>query len=284
MNKNFLFIPLVLFIIALFLRVLDIFVFHLDDLLGEIILSKSLGLALVNVYVWKAGRKLSDIGFHTQVLGRSLLIGGITIGGLFVLSYGVQLIALIVSGEPAQLVFSAIDPKTGRAGGFAFALWLIFGNIINAGMEEGLFRGVMLTHFRARFSPWVAMGKQAALFAGWHLVWPLKHFLTGEADSGQAIFEAVGLLISTGIGGLVFGWLYYKTNSIWSAFLAHFINNTILNIVFIQTANGLQSGVEFGLFLAIWLPGYLALIPLIIWLSKKYSMPPFSAWENEALS
>ena len=117
MNKNFLFIPLALFIIALFLRVLDIFVFHLDDLLGEIILSKSLGLALVIVYVWKAGRKLSDIGFHTQVLGRSLLIGGITIGGLFVLSYGVQLIALIVSGEPAQLVFSAIDPKTGRAGG-----------------------------------------------------------------------------------------------------------------------------------------------------------------------
>ena len=278
MNKKILFIPLVLFIIALLLRVLDIFVFHLDEILGEIILSKSLGLVLIIVYVWKAGRKLSDIGFQTQALGRSLLIGGITIGGLFALSYGVQLIALISGGQQAKLVLSAIDPKTGMAGGFAFALWLVFGNIINAGMEEGLFRGVMLTHFRARFNPWVAMGLQAALFTSWHLVWPLKHFLTGEADSGQAIFEAVGLLVSTGIGGLVFGWLYYKTNNIWSAFLAHFINNTIMNIVFIQTANGLKSGVEFGLFLAIWLPGYLALIPLISWLAKRYSMPSFIAW------
>ena len=280
MNKKLILAPFVLSLIALLLRALDIFVLHLDEILGEIILSKSLGLVLVIAYVWKAGRKLSDIGFHTQALGRSLLIGGITVGGLFVLSYGVQLITLVVSGEPAQLVFSAIDLKTGMAGGFAFALWLVFGNIINAGMEEGLFRGVMLTHFHARFSPWKAVGYQATLFASWHLVWPLKHFLTGEADSGQALFEAVGLLVSTGIGGLVFGWLYYKTNNIWSAFLAHFINNSILNIVFIQTANGLQSGVEFGLFLAIWLSGYLALILLISWLSQKYSLPSFTAWQT----
>ena len=280
MNKKLILAPLVLFFIALILRVLDIFVFHLDEILGEIIISKSLGLVLVIGYVWKTGRKLNDIGFHTQALGRSLLIGGVTVGGLFALSYGIQLIALNANGAQTKIMLSAIDPKTGMAGGFAFALWLVFGNIINSGMEDGLFRGVMLTHFRARFSPWMAMGLQAALFASWHLVWPLKHFLTGEADSGQAIFEAVGLFISTGIGGLVFGGLYYKTNNIWSAFFAHFINNTILNIVFIQTANGLQSGVEFGLFLAIWLPGYLVLIPLINWLSKKYSLPSFAAWQT----
>ena len=284
MYKKLLLTPLILFLIALFFRILDIFVFRLDELLGEIVLSKSLGFILVVAYLWKNGRKLRDIGFHTRALGTSLLIGGITIGGLFALSYGIQLIALISDGQQAKLVLSAVDPKTGMAGGFSFALWLVFGNIINAGMEEGLFRGVMLTHFRAGFSPWVALGLQAALFASWHLVWPLKHFLTGEADSGQAIFEAVGLLISTGIGGLVFGWLYYKTNNIWSAFFAHFINNTILNIVFIQTANGLQSGVEFGFFLAIWLPGYLALIPLINWFSKKYSMTSFIAWKSETTS
>ena len=156
-----------------------------------------------------------------------------------------------------------------------------FGNVVNAAMEEGLFRGVMLTHFAAKHRPWKALGYQAFLFAIWHLVWPIKHFLTGEADTGQALFEAVGLLISTGIGGLVFGYLYYKTDSLWSAFLGHFINNTILNIVFIQTAAGQQSGVEFGLFLAIWLLGYLALIPLINWLAKKYSLPAFSAWKSE---
>ena len=283
MNRNPILAPLGLFFAALFLRILDIFVFHLDELLGEIILSKALGFALVVGYIWWTAHKLKDIGFHTQALGKSLLIGGLTVGGLFALGYGVQTMTLNASGEQAKIVLSAIDPKTGMAGGFAFALWLIFGNIVNAAMEEGLFRGVMLTHFRARFAPWKALGLQAALFGTWHLVWPLKHFLTGEADTGQALFEAVGLLISTGIGGLVFGYLYYRTNNIWSAFLAHFINNTILNIVFIQTDAGQQSGVEFGLFLAIWLPGYLAFIPLINWLAKKYSLPPFAAWGSEKI-
>ena len=281
MNKKLMLTPLFLFLIALFLRILDIFVFRLDELLGEIILSKSLGFVLVLGYVWMIGRKLRDIGFHTRALGKSLLIGGVTVGGLFVIGYGVQVLALNVSGEEARIVLSAIDPQTGMAGGFLFALWLVLGNAVNAAMEEGLFRGVMLTHFATKHRPWKALRYQAFLFAIWHLVWPIKHFLMGEADTGQAIFEAVGLLISTGIGGLVFGYLYYKTDSLWSAFLAHFINNTILNIVFIQTAAGQQSGVEFGLFLAIWLLGYLALISLINWLAKKYSLPAFSLWESE---
>ena len=117
-------------------------------------------------------------------------------------------------------------------GGFGFELWLIFGNIVNAAMEDGLFYGVMLTHFSAKFSPRKAWGLQTLLFATWNLVWPPKNFFTGEADPGQTLFEAVGLFISTGIGELVFGYLYYKTDNLWSAFLAHFIKNTILNIVY----------------------------------------------------
>lgn len=278
MNKKTILIPVGLFMLALILRILDIFVFHLDELLGEIILSKSLGFLLVAAYVWLVGRKLGDIGFHTRELGKSLWIGGLTIGGLFALCYSLQLVTIILSGQAAILTFSAIDPKTSMAGGFIFALWLVFGNIVNAAMEEGLFRGVMLTHFRASLSRWKSLGLQAFLFALWHLVWPLKHYLTGAADSGEALFEAIGLLIATGIGGLVFGYIFYKTDNLWSAFLAHFINNTVLNIVFIQTSEGVQSGVEFGLFTAGWLIGYLALIPLISWLSKKKKLPEFTYW------
>ena len=115
MYKKLLLTPLILFLIALFFRILDIFVFRLDELLGEIVLSKSLGFILVVAYLWKNGRKLRDIGFHTRALGTSLLIGGITIGGLFALSYGIQLIALISDGQQAKLVLSAVDPKTGMA-------------------------------------------------------------------------------------------------------------------------------------------------------------------------
>jgi len=127
MNKKLLLIPLCLFVVALLLRILDIFVFRLDELLGEIILSKVLGFVLVIAYVWLAGRKLSDIGFHTRALSKSLWIGGLTVAGLFALSYGIQVLALNASGQSVKIVLSAIDPKTGMAGGFGFALWLFFG-------------------------------------------------------------------------------------------------------------------------------------------------------------
>ena len=89
-------------------------------------------------------------------------------------------------------------------------------------MEEGLFRGVMMKHFMLCFSAWGAIVLQAFFFAIWHLVWPLKHLIIGGISSGEAAIEALGLLLATGISGLVYGYLYYKTNNLWAAFLAHF--------------------------------------------------------------
>lgn len=265
--KAFFLTPMGLFLLALVFRLIDIFALNLDELLGEIILSKSIGIVLVVVYVQQSGRKLGDIGFHKRRLGAALVLGGLTVGGLFALAYLVQIVILNSAGQAAQLTLSAIDPKTGMAGGMLFALWLIVGNVVNAIMEEGLFRGVMLTAFKERVAIWQALTLQALLFASWHLVWSLKSYLTGVATLGDAFSEAAGLLIATGIGGLFYGYLFYKTGNLWSAILAHFINNTVLNILFIQTDFELQSGVEFGVFIAIFLVGYLLLIPLTGWLS-----------------
>ncbi len=142
-----------------------------------------------------------------------------------------------------------------------------------------MFRGVMMTHFKLRFSAWGAIVLQTFFFAIWHLVWPLKHLMIGEISPGEAAFESLGLLLSTAIGGLVYGYLYYKTDNLWAALLAHFINNTVLNLVFIRTAGGLQSGVEFEIFILIWLGGYLALLPVVARWLKKTSMPEFTEWE-----
>jgi len=62
--------------------------------------------------------------------------------------------------------------------------------------------------------------------------------------------------------GIPLGQLFAQTDSGGEA-------ETDLGDSFIQTAKGLQSGVEFGLFLAIWLPGCLTLIPLIHRLAKN---------------
>jgi membrane protease YdiL (CAAX protease family) len=157
-------------------------------------------------------------------------------------------------------------------------LWLFVTNLVNSAMEEGLFRGAMLRHFRLRASVWGALLLQAFLFALWHLNWPVANFLAGEASLGEAAFEAFGLLLSTGLGGLLYGYLYHKTDNLWGAFLAHTINNTLFNVLFFRTGEGLQAGYEFGLFVAIWLPGHLALIPLIGWWANRLKLLQVRPW------
>ena len=68
----------ILSVIALFFRLIDSIVLRLDELLGELILTKSLGFVLVLVWVWVTGRKVKDIGLHSHNFGQSLLIGTLT--------------------------------------------------------------------------------------------------------------------------------------------------------------------------------------------------------------
>ena len=72
--------------------------------------------------------------------------------------------------------------------------------------------------------------------------------LDGEASFGQVAFEAFSLLLATSIAGIVYGYLYFKTDNLWGPFLAHAINNGIFNVLFISTSKGMQVGFGFGLF------------------------------------
>jgi membrane protease YdiL (CAAX protease family) len=154
--RHHILIPFILFIIAAILKVLDVFVFRLDELLGEIILSKSLGFLLVLAYLWFVGKSVTAIGLHSNSVGKALVIGATGIILILLLSYGLQFGVLIGAGKEPGLVFAAIDPKAGVTGGPVFALFLLVGNLINSFMEEGLFRGVMLRHFRVSLSFWRA--------------------------------------------------------------------------------------------------------------------------------
>jgi membrane protease YdiL (CAAX protease family) len=49
---------------------------------------------------------------------------------------------------------------------------LLAGNLVNSFTEEGLFRGVMLTHFRVGFTAWQANLLQAVTYGLWHLARP----------------------------------------------------------------------------------------------------------------
>jgi membrane protease YdiL (CAAX protease family) len=271
-------VMLSLYIIAWIIKVFDTFVFRLDELIGEAILTKALGFLLVAAYVWVAGRKLRDIGFRTKNLIISLVLSVVGFGSIYVLAFTSQLVILRASGEEAYLVFSAVDPRTGLSGGLFFGLWLVFSNFFNSAMEEGLFRGIMLRHFLVRYAKWGAIFLQAALFSLWHLSWPLRHLLDGQVPLGQVAFEAFGLTLSTLISGVVYAYFYYRTDNLWGPFIAHTINNSIFNVLFIQSASGMQSGLEFIPFALIFLLGHLLMLPIIALVTNRMKIMGVKPW------
>jgi membrane protease YdiL (CAAX protease family) len=236
-------VPLVLLMIAVLLRVVDIFLLPLAEAWGEAFLHKALGFVMVLIYLWAAGQTLAAIGLHGRRLGPALFIGASTMILALVIAFGVQLGALRLAGEQAVLALAAIDPKTGLAGaGWGFALWLFVGNLVNSFMEEGLFRGVMLTHFRLRLSPWRANLLQGIIFGLWHLAWPIWRLVYGHADLAAVVSESAFILAGSTVSGLLYGYLYLKTDSLWTGWIAHTINNTTLNLLHIRTAGGLDAG------------------------------------------
>jgi membrane protease YdiL (CAAX protease family) len=267
-----------LYILAWVIKYLDTFLFRLDELIGEAFLTKSLGFILVVVYVWVCGRKLRDIGFHSRNLGKVLLTALAGFGFLYAIAFVTQLLLLRSSGEDARFVLSAVDPRTGMSGGLLFGIWLVVANLVNSAMEDGLFRGVMIRLLLVRFSGWGAIILQAALFSLWHVSWPLRRLLDGQAALGEAAFEAFGLLLATLISGIVYGYFYYKTDNLWGAFVGHTINNSIFNVLFIQTSAGMQAGTEFGPFLALFLGGYVLLIPIIALVTNRLMIPEVTPW------
>lgn len=74
-------------------------------------------------------------------------------------------------------------------------------------LEEIMFRGIILDGFLKNYKPWQAILVSAFMFGAIH----------GNLAQGIGAF---------GIG-IVLGWLYWKTNSIWPAILLHFVNNGV---------------------------------------------------------
>jgi membrane protease YdiL (CAAX protease family) len=269
-------VPLVLLILAVILRVVDIFCLPLAEAWGEAFLHKALGFALVLAYVWATGQSVRAIGLHGRGIGKAMWIGGSGIAAIFVGGSGLQWLASRAAGAEPGLVFTAIDPQTGLGGGLSFALWLFAANLVNSFMEEGLFRGIMLPHFRIRLTPWRANLLQAALFGLWHLAWPTQRLLAGQVDLASAASQAGTVVLGSAISGLAYGTLYLHTDSLWAPWLAHTINNSIFNLVHIQTVEGLDADV--GVLYGVIAVGYLALLLWTRVWARRWQMPQVRPW------
>jgi len=87
-------------------------------------------------------------------------------------------------------------------------LALLTGGVIGPFLEELLFRGLILRGFLHRYKPGIAIAASSFLFGLLHLnIWQF--------------FSAFGL-------GLVLGWLYQRTRSLWPCFILHAVHNSTI--------------------------------------------------------
>jgi membrane protease YdiL (CAAX protease family) len=268
-------IGVALMAIALAFKAVDTFVLRLDERLGEIILSKSLGFGLVLWFTWAAGRGLGEIGLHRRRLGRNLLIGATLTVIAYAVGYGVEVVTQL--GSQPALYVGAIDPKAGVTGGALFAAFLVVGNVVNAFMEEGLFRGLMLPLFRRQLSFWGANWLQAFLFGAWHLMWVVKGYQTGAVRTpGEIGFAAFSNFGPQLLMGLVWGYMYLKSGSLWGAWLAHFLTNSASNLLHVVTSDGVNPG--FALRMVVYVVVALACMVLVRALSDAFRMHELQPW------
>jgi membrane protease YdiL (CAAX protease family) len=268
-------VALALFLVVVALRSIDLFVLRLDELPDKTIVSKVLGLILVLGYLRVLRKPISSIGLHSRNFDRAFLIGGLSLLILYAALYAFQFSRLSTAGESPQLVFAAINKQTGVMGGLAFTWFILFGQIVNAFMEEGIFRGVMLPHLMRRFSFWQANALQAFLFGLAHLVWPLSSWVRGQATAEEAIAGAASLLVATTVGGLVFGYLYYRTDSLWTGWFAHLIDNVIGLFFHIQIASRPNAETDILMLASI---GFISLVILAWIVAKRSNLPTLKAW------
>ena len=267
-------VALAFFLIVVALRSIDLFVLNLE-LPDPIIVSRVLGFLLVLGYLRLLRKPISSIGLHTRNFGKALLIGILSLVLLYVTLYAVQFYRLSSAGQTPRLVFAVIDQESGALNGAFFTWFFLGGQFVNAFMEEAIFRGVMLPHFMRRFRFWQANVLQAFLFGLAHLVFPLSDWVNGQTTAGAAAAQGATLLLFTTIGGLVFGYLYYRTDSLWTAVFAHLIDNSISLFFHIQTASRLNAETDI---LMVASSGFIALVLLAWIVAQRSHLPTLKQW------
>jgi membrane protease YdiL (CAAX protease family) len=273
-------VPLAFFLVVIAIRSIDLFVLRLEGLPDQTIFSRVIGFLLVLGYLRAHRKPTGSIGLHARNFDKAVLIGALSLIILYATLYAIQFYHLTLAGESPGLVFAAIDHETETMGGIFFTLFYLYGQFFNALMEESIFRGVILPHLMLRFRFWKANVLQAILFGLAHLVFPLGHRVSGQATASEAAAEAASLLIFTTIGGLVFGYLYYRTGSLWTAVFAHLTDNVIGLFFHIQTASRLNAETDIRMLASL---GFIALTILAWAVAKRSNLPSLKPWGTEEM-
>ncbi len=224
------------------MRFVDVFFVRSDEWFGEQVLTKVAGIVCILLYLWFYRLPLRSIGLTRHRLGYALAWGFAIIVIALVVGYFAEWLFLFLNGQGPTFYVNpqgnslVADMPVYRSLGFAAIL--LGGNIVNALMEEGFFRGFLLFQFKDAFSVRKAVIVQGVLFGLWHVFWPIRDYLTGKTSLVACVSTCLIYGTISAVIGIAWGLLYSKTQNLWSVIVAHTLNNSVLNLLHITTIDG----------------------------------------------
>ncbi|MHA1863829.1 MAG: lysostaphin resistance A-like protein [Candidatus Thorarchaeota archaeon] len=220
-TMNILAISGIMLTIGIVWRIVDQFVLGLGDTWMNILPSKLFPLLIIMGFFWFYRRQEinSVLGLSLKNLRAQLAVG---------LVMGILVSVLIDTG--GTVVYTLLlDPSypldlhiiNGELLGYLFIFFLI-----NAFLEEALFRGLIQNSLKTKFTPGIAITLSAVMFGLWHAGWPIVNAATGES----ALVEVFMIVFFTTVLGLLFG-IYYEKFSSGQSLMGLVVAHTIFNFV-----------------------------------------------------
>lgn len=238
-------------------RAVDVLVLDLHVRLGTLAPSAVAMLAVgaaLGVTVDRA--EIGGPSLDRRSLSVALLVGGAGGAAVQVVARGLEVLALAARGADPVLVVRAENPATATTDPLHVGAFIVFGVVVTAAGEELFFRRAVLGALTGRHGFWRANALHAVLFGGWHFAWPLAYAVGPAEPYPPLAVYAIGLLWVTTTVGLLYGWLYRTTGTLWTTFLLHLLHNAAAVVLHVRTAGGDVRG---SLVAAGVLVGYLAL-------------------------
>ena len=261
---------LTIYLVCFVARIFEYFVLRTDQtILGEAFIHKLFGFIVICLVVKRSGETLSDIGFVKNGYIRSA-VKGLALGlSMFAIGYFVEILILMQNRTYAGIRFYvsayAVDTNIAKQTSVLFILICIIGNFINVLMEEGLFRGLFPRMLNSRRF-WKVTGICSLLFGFWHIVGPVRNYIDGQSSFQGMIANAIMLIVSSILVGLKLAMITYMEGNLYMGMADHFVNNTIVNLLHIESSTGTDE----MMFLRITVAQTISfLIVLFIFLERK---------------
>ncbi|WP_460621728.1 lysostaphin resistance A-like protein [Hymenobacter tenuis] len=171
-------------------------VLHLSKSVTGMVVAVLSNVALLGFMRWKAGKRWNPVQFTGQEQGWLYALLPLLVPALVMVLSVVQLLGL---PDWQQRFFEELVHEPVAA--------FLVGVVAVPILEEVLFRGVILQALLRTYRPWVAIGQSALLFG-------IIHFNPAQS-------------LGTALIGVVLGWLYYRTRSLWLCISIHALNNLL---------------------------------------------------------